>query len=191
MAFGTRSDRVLVLKVGNPHHAPEDFAQLEAAATGGNIRLITDTLSPAAALALTATADIVVSLHRSEGFGLVAAEAMLLGKPVVATDWSATKEFMDENCAALVRSRLVPADDPRGVYAVPGAKWAEPDATHAADWLHRLADDPGRRRMLGDAGRSAALKRLGTERLAEAVNRLGLGIGQPPAPVPALSADRA
>ena len=29
-----------------------------------------------------------VSLHRSEGFGLSLAEAMLLGKPVIATGYS-------------------------------------------------------------------------------------------------------
>jgi glycosyltransferase involved in cell wall biosynthesis len=177
MAFGTRADRALVLKVGNPHHAPQDFAQLATAASAANIRVITDTLSPASSLALTAAADIVVSLHRSEGFGLVAAEAMLLGKPVIATGWSATTEFMDESCAALVRSRLVPTHDPRGIYAVAGARWAEPDPVHAADWLQRLADNPALRRTLGDAGRAAALKRLGTERLAKAIEDLGVLIG--------------
>jgi glycosyltransferase involved in cell wall biosynthesis len=179
-AFGSRQDRVLVLKVGNPHHAAQDFAALSAAASAANIRLITDTLTPAASLALTAAADIVVSLHRSEGFGLVVAEAMLLGKPVVATDWSATMEFMDEHCAALVRSRLVAAHDPRGIYAVDGARWAEPDTAHAAGWLRRLADDPNLRRTLGDAGRAAALERLGTQRLAAAINDLGLGNSQSP-----------
>jgi glycosyltransferase involved in cell wall biosynthesis len=191
MAFGTRSDRLLVLKVGNPHHAPQDFSQVVAAAEGANIRLITDTLPPAASLALTAAADIVVSLHRSEGFGLVAAEAMLLGKPVIATAWSATMEFMDENCAALIRSRLVPAVDPRGVYAVGGAHWAEPDHAHAAGWLRRLADDPALRHSLGEAGRVATLQRVGTEGLAKAVNDLGLGIGQVPAMLPALHEESA
>lgn len=187
-AFGTRSDRMLVLKVGNPHHATQEFAQLSAAASGANIRLITETLSPASSLALTAAADIVVSLHRSEGFGLVAAEAMLLGKPVVATNWSATTEFMDENCAALVRSRLVPAHDPRRIYAVDGARWAEPDQEHAADWLKRLADDPALRRTLGDAGHAAASKRLGTEPLAKAIKDLGFRKAEMPPREPMLHA---
>jgi glycosyltransferase involved in cell wall biosynthesis len=191
MAFGARADRVLVLKVGNPHHAPQDFSQLAAAADAANIRLITDTLLPASSLALTAAADIVVSLHRSEGFGLVAAEAMLLGKPVIATAWSATMEFMDEDCAALIRSRLVPAVDPRGIYTVGGAQWAEPDHAHAADWLRRLADNPALRHSLGEAGRVAALQRLGTEGLAKAVNDLGLRIGQVPEMLPALHAESA
>ena len=64
-----------------------------------NIRLDTRTLPAAESHALTACADIVLSLHRSEGFGLVLAEAMLLGKPVVATGWSGNMEFMDEASA--------------------------------------------------------------------------------------------
>ena len=86
---------------------------------------------------------------------------MLLGKPVVATDWSATTEFMDPTCAALVRFRLVRSRMQRGIYAVSGAEWAEADRGHAADWLRRLADDPDLRRTMGDAARGAALERLG------------------------------
>jgi glycosyltransferase involved in cell wall biosynthesis len=172
-AFGAKPDRLLVLKVGNPDHYPDDFARLkEAAGSSTNIRVMTETLPEATSLALTATADIVLSLHRSEGFGLVAAEGMLLGKPVVATDWSATTEFMDETCAALVRYRLVSAQDERRIYAVSGAEWAEADQSHAADWLRRLAGDPDLRRAMGDAARAAALKRLGTGSLAAALNGL-------------------
>jgi glycosyltransferase involved in cell wall biosynthesis len=177
LAFGDRPDRMLVLKVGNPDHFPDDFERLAmAAAIHSNIRLVTGTLPPDASLALTATADIVLSLHRSEGFGLVAAEGMLLGKPVVATDWSATTEFMDASCTALVRFRLVPAEDDRGIYAVSGAEWAEADLGHAADWLRRLAEDPDLRRTLGDAARAAAFERLGTESLAQAVSSLGVRV---------------
>ncbi len=188
-AFGARSDRMLVLKVGNPDHFPDDFARLTTATAGSaNIRLMTDTLPPAALLALTATADIVLSLHRSEGFGLVAAEGMLLGKPVVATDWSATTEFMDPTCAALVGFQLVNAEDARGIYAVSGAEWADADLGHAADWLRRLADDAGLRHTMGEAARGAALERLGTASLAIAVGKLGIRLRQNPVSLPTLRA---
>ena len=48
-----------------------------------NVRLDTRTLPAADNFAVMAACDIVLSLHRSEGFGLVPAEAMLLGIPVV------------------------------------------------------------------------------------------------------------
>lgn len=175
-AFGDRTERLLLLKVGNPHHFPQDFARLAAAVAGApNIRLETRTMPAADAAALMAAADIVLSLHRSEGFGLVPAEAMLLGKPVVATGWSGNMDFMEEGAAALVRYRLVPARDPREVYELPGAVWAEPDIAHAADWLDQLAEDPAARRSLGEAGRAAAMSRLNAAPLAEAVRALGFG----------------
>ena len=141
----------------------------------GNVRLETRSFPIGDAHALTACADIVLSLHRSEGFGLVPAEAMLLGRPVVATDWSANTEFMDAASAAMVACRLVPAADARGVYAVPGAMWAEPDLADAARHLARLADDPEARAALGQAGRAMARARLGAGGLELAVRALGLG----------------
>ncbi len=166
-AFGDRRDRLLLLKVGNPSHAPRDMAILAAAIDGApNIRVETRTMPPAEAHALTAAADIILSLHRSEGFGLVPAEAMLLGRPVIATGWSGNMTFMDQDCAALVGYRLVPARDRRGVYAIAGAEWAEPDLDQASASLRRLADapelrDPARR---GGACGGAVAARRGASR---------------------------
>jgi glycosyltransferase involved in cell wall biosynthesis len=173
-AFGDRLDRLLLLKVGHAGDFPADFVRLrDAVAVAPNIRLETRMLPDADSHALTRAADIVLSLHRSEGFGLVPAEAMLLGRPVVATGWSGNLDFMDEASAALVGYRLVPARDPRGVFEAPGAVWAEPDQQEAANWLRRLADDPALRAALGERGRQAALARLGVGSLADALASLG------------------
>ena len=174
-AFGDRADRVLLIRCGNPAHFPEDFASLSAAVAGvPNISLDTRRLQPAEVYGVTAAADIVLSLHRSEGFGLVPAEAMLLGRPVIATGWSGNMDFMDPRSSALVGYRLVPAQDVRGLYTVKGAVWAEPAIDEAATWLRRLADDPAARAALGAAGRAAAQARLGPAALAAAVESLGL-----------------
>jgi len=176
-AFGARPDRLLLLKVVHADHAPEDLALLRQACAGAdNIRFETRILPRADSHALTACADIVLSLHRSEGFGLVPAEAMLLGRPVVATDYSGTRDFVAAPWAVPVPYRLVPAVDPRGVFEAPGAMWAEADVDAAAASLRRLADDPDERVRLGEAGRAAAQARLGTEALAEAVRSLGLAV---------------
>jgi glycosyltransferase involved in cell wall biosynthesis len=181
-AFGDRTDRLLVLKVGNAEHLPADLARLRAAVAGApNIRVETRMLPAEEAHALTACADIVLSLHRSEGFGLVPAEAMLLGRAVVATGWSGNMEFMDESCVALIAPRLVPVRDPRGVYQAPGAVWADPDPEEAAVHLRRLADDAGARTALGARGREAARSRLGAAALVEAVRGLGLPVEHVPA----------
>ena len=123
--------------------------------------------------ALTACADIVLSLHRSEGFGLVPAEAMLLGRPVVATAWSGNMDFMDDSSAALVGYHLTPARDPRGVFEAPGAMWAEPDIAEAAGHLTRLAGDPAARATLAERGQVRAFERLGDGALRQALGGLG------------------
>lgn len=176
-AFGARSDRLLVLKVGNITHYPADFETIRAAVAGvANIRLETRTLSAGDNDALTACADIVLSLHRSEGFGLVPAEAMWLGKPVVATGWSGNMDFMSPETAACVAYRLVPAADPRGVLEVPGAVWAEADIADAAAHLRRLAEDAEARRAMGARAADSVRHLLGTAPLAEAVRALGLPV---------------
>jgi glycosyltransferase involved in cell wall biosynthesis len=168
-AFGDRPDRVLVLKISHPEHAPADFAKLEQMAQAPNIRIETRTLPSCDRHALTACADIVLSLHRGEGFGLVMAEAMLLGKPVVATGWSGNTDFMDSSNAVLVGYRLAPARDDRSVYR---GLWAEPDVAEAAVALRRLADDPPARRVLGERARSSVLARLDGCSLATALKDL-------------------
>ena len=174
-AFGDRPDRQLLLKIGNPDQWPEDFASIQAAVAGAaNIRIETRTLPTADTHALTACADIVLSLHRSEGFGLVPAEAMLLGRPVIATGWSGNMDFMDADSAALIGYRLIPARDPRGVYDIPGTMWAEPDHGEATAALQRLGEDAELRARIGARGRAMAKARLGVGPMQAALAELGI-----------------
>ncbi len=176
-AFGARPDRLLLLKIVNAAHDQSDLAIIVQAVAGApNIRIETRTFPPADSHALTRCCDIVLSLHRSEGFGLVPAEAMLLSRPVIATGWSATAEFLDAGCGIPVPYRLVPADDPRGVFMAPGAHWAEADIDAAVAALRALADDPAAREALGRAGQTAARQRLGTAGLEAALRTMGLAV---------------
>jgi glycosyltransferase involved in cell wall biosynthesis len=176
-AFGARRDRLLLLKIVNAANDRKDLEIIRQAVAGAaNIRIETRTLPPADSHALTRCCDIVMSLHRSEGFGLVPAEAMLLARPVIATDWSATTAFLDADCGIPVPYRLVPADDPRGVFMAPGAFWAEADIDAAAAALQRLADDRQAREALGLAGQAAARRRLGTAGLEAALGAMGLAV---------------
>jgi glycosyltransferase involved in cell wall biosynthesis len=149
-----RADVELVVKVVTPDHDPARLAILRAAVAGWpNIRLLVERLSDTDADRLIASADAFVSLHRSEGFGLSIAAAMALGRPVVVTGWSGNMDFCGEGAIA-VGYRLVPVDDPSGVYAGDGQVWAEPDLDEAAAAMRRLADDPAAARALGEAARA-------------------------------------
>lgn len=174
LAFGERRDRLLLIKVGNPGSEAQDFTILKSAVAGSpNIRILTEVLSGPDNHALTTASDIVLSLHRSEGFGLVPAEAMLLGKPVVVTGWSGNLDFMDRESAALVGYRKVTASDPRGVFEAPGAVWAEPDVGEAARLLVGLADNPSWRAKLGARAEKMARNKLGTAPLEAALAAIG------------------
>ena len=81
--------------------------------------------------ALFASADCYVSLHRSEGLGLGMAQAMYLGKPVIATGYSGNLEFMNSDNSLLVDYTMTELDDDAGAYER-GSRWAEPDVEHAA-----------------------------------------------------------
>ncbi len=174
-AFGDRRDRMLVVKVLNTGFDPASLAQLRQAISGvSNIVIVEQKFTNEDNLAFIAAADIVLSLHRSEGFGLVMAEAMMLGCPVVATAWSGNMDFMDEQSAALVTAKMVVPDDSAGVFALPGAVWADPDLDQAAAHLRRLAEDPAARAALGEAGRRMVRRCLTGASLIEAVHDLGL-----------------
>jgi glycosyltransferase involved in cell wall biosynthesis len=92
--------------------------------------------------------DCFVSLHRSEGFGLGMAEAMYLGKPVIATGYSGNLDFMTSDNSCLVDYELIPVNEGQYPFAE-GQVWAEPDAEQAADYMRTLLDDRDFGRKLG------------------------------------------
>lgn len=174
-AFGDRPDRFLLLKIGHTDHYPEDMKAIhKAIAEAANIRIDTQHYNGADRLALMACSDIVFSLHRSEGFGLVVAEAMMLGRCVIATDWSATAEFMDSTCGLPIRYDLTPAHDPRGVLEMPQTHWAHPDVSAAVQALCLAADNPELRSRLGKAAQARIAKRLDGSSLLKAVQTAGV-----------------
>ena len=171
-AFGDDPATRLVVKIVNVDHYPAGMEQLRAAiGDQANITLVTEVLSRPAVLNLIAGSDAVLSLHRAEGFGLLAAEAMLIGVPVIATDWSATAEFLTAETGCPVPYRLIPAVDPQGASHFPDQLWADPDVDAAAAALVRLRRDPGFAQALADRGRAAAATLFSAERYAELIRK--------------------
>ena len=122
--------------------------------------------------ALYGAADAVVSLHRSEGFGLVIAEAMLRGVPVVATGWSGSTDFLSEATGLPIGYDLVPAVDPQDTYDFSETVWAEPRIEEAAQALGLLRSDPARARSLGESAAAFAAAAFGPAAYAEAIGCL-------------------
>jgi glycosyltransferase involved in cell wall biosynthesis len=179
-AFGERADRVLAVKLID-NGANGARHELDAAVAGANnIRIIEGMLPHADMAGLMAASDIVISLHRSEGFGLVPAQAMALGKPVVATGWSGNVDFMNNGNSALVDYTLVPVHDAEGAFDGTGQQWAEPSVEHAANWLQRLAGSAELRASIGTKAAAGIAAQLAPDNFARTVTEL---IEPPAAPM--------
>ena len=168
------SDARLLLKVASGKYFPEATEELRrCCAADPRISLIAEALSVEAVDDLYAAADVLISLHRAEGFGLGLAEAMAAEIPVIATGYSGNLDFMPLGSAELITFNMVPIYHTEGDYRA-GRLWADPDLDAAAAALRRLASDRAYRQRLALAGRKAVQERLSAERLAGIVSqRLG------------------
>lgn len=156
-AFPAETEAVgLVVKTMRADHASPAWRRLaERAARDRRIVLLDSTLDRDATIGLMAATDAYVSLHRAEGFGRGLAEAMLLGRPVIATGYSGSADFITAETGFPVEHRLVPVR--RGQY--PGAEgqlWAEPSIEHAATLMRRVYEDAALASAVSAAGRRHA-----------------------------------
>jgi glycosyltransferase involved in cell wall biosynthesis len=158
-AFPEPSAPRLVLKSINAHTDPTEHARvLLAARDRPDITLIDDYASNSEKNAMIAAADCFVSLHRSEGFGIPLAEAMLLEKPVIATRYGGSLEFMTDENSYLVNWTSVAVGEGAYPYS-PEAVWAEPDLDHAASLMRNVFESQAEARQKGQTARRDVLKR--------------------------------
>ena len=117
----------LLLKTKHLLDRPEEGAALQSLVDATEGVVLMDRSMTADELAeLLATADIYASPHCSEGFGLTVAEAMAMGKPVVATDFGGTRDFLDAESGWPVRAHPWTLDQDFGHYTS-GGSWARVD----------------------------------------------------------------
>jgi glycosyltransferase involved in cell wall biosynthesis len=160
---GRSAPVVLVIKTNHSERYPEEMRKLlDAAANDPNIILIHGTLPRDKVVSLLAAADTFISLHRSEGFGRSLAEAMLLGKPVIGTNYSGNTDFMTAENSCPVNYTLVPVL-PGQYPCAEGQVWAEPDMEHAAWYMRRLVRNRDYREMLSRAARKTIANHYSSE----------------------------
>ncbi len=141
-AFPDRSgpERLLIKTLNADSHA-EAFAALERRLGADDRYVLVDgPLSRGEICGLVAAVDCFVSLHRSEGFGRVIAEAMLLRTSVIATGWSGNASFLDASRGYPVKHRLRPVAADEYVFWE-GSEWAEPSIAHAAEQMRHVRDN--------------------------------------------------
>jgi glycosyltransferase involved in cell wall biosynthesis len=173
-AFGDDPSARLIIQGSNLPGFPQAYKNILAASAGRhNISVLVGTRTAQGIAGLYSNADVVLSLHRSEGFGLVIGEAMLHGLPVLATNWSGNVDFLTSENGVPIGYALVPAVDRQKIYDHPDLEWAEPDLSEAAQKLHALREDKEWRQRVGERASADAKRLFSTEvyckRVAEAL----------------------
>lgn len=134
----------LVLKISGGASSPKDLLNFKDKLSdiSNNVTIIEKSMSDNEIKNLLRNSDCFISLHRSEGFGRGMAEAMYLGKPVIATSFSGNMDFMNHETSLEVGYELTAVNN--GEY--PHAKnqtWANADTDQATNYMMTLVDNPG------------------------------------------------
>jgi len=169
----------LIIKVNSVHHNQPAMEELRRQADGLPVRFLEKTLSRPEVYSLINACDCFVSLHRSEGFGLAMAEAMYLGKPVVATGYSGNVDFMNESNALIVDHEI--GEVPAGCepYAE-GERWAEPSVAHAAVLMRQVFENREFGRAVGEIAAADVRRTLSPEAVGALIKkRLDVVFGKP------------
>jgi hypothetical protein len=162
--------RLLIKTINGPLRPLAEEELLWAAGERPDVHLIDRSLSSGELTGLMAACDCYVSLHRSEGFGLTMAEAMAMGKPVIATGYSGNVDFMDDANSFLVDWRLGRVGPECEIYP-PEGEWAEPDLEHAARLMRSVYEDPAQAALVGERARADVAARLSSRVTGERMRK--------------------
>ncbi len=148
-AFPSSDTASLLIKTTNADKDPRAAERLERyVSSHPHIHLMQQSITLNETHGLIQAADVYVSLHRAEGFGLTIAEAMALGKPVIATGYSGNMEFMNINNSFPIRYQYAELQENFGPYHQ-GNVWADPDIAHAASCMRYVHEHPNERTAIG------------------------------------------
>ena len=148
-------DAVLVIKTNNGEKKKDAYESFlnKIGKIKYQVVVINETLSDADMKALLYLCDCFVSMHRSEGFGRGLAEAMYLGKPVIATGYSGNMDFCDGNTSFILEYELIPVNP--GEYPFwQDQEWANASVEHCCDLMEKLVKEPDIGRLKGALGRA-------------------------------------
>lgn len=150
-AFSPSDKAMLFIKTYHTASNRPKFYELLRAIRGYNIT-VSDAVFPQGDVrSLISVSDCYVSLHRSEGFGLTIAEAMSMGKPVIATGYSGNMDFMNYDNSFPVDYKLKKLEKDYGVYEK-GNYWAEPDTDEASCLMKRVFENREEAKNTGNRG---------------------------------------
>jgi glycosyltransferase involved in cell wall biosynthesis len=151
--------QLLIKTINAPLRPLAEEEVLWAAHGRPDIHVIDRSLSGGELDGLMAACDCYVSLHRAEGFGLTMAEAMAIGKPVIATGYSGNVDFMNAGNSYLIDYAIGRVGPDCEIYP-PEGEWADPSVEHAAQLMRRVVEDPAGAGEIGARARADIARTL-------------------------------
>jgi hypothetical protein len=137
-AFSKQDKTVgLVLKTMNTNLDSQEWREfLNICKQDDRITILTKTIDRADVLGLIDVCDCYISLHRAEGFGRTIYEAILLNKPIIATNYSGNIDFMSKTHMAVEYSMVkVKVDQYQWIESSDDAYWANPIIDSAVKFM--------------------------------------------------------
>ncbi len=162
--------RLLIKTINAPLRPLAEEEVLWAAHGRSDVHVIDRSLSSAELSGLMAACDCYASLHRAEGFGLTMAEAMAIGKPVIATGYSGNVDFMNAHNSLLVDYAIGRVGPECEIYP-PEGEWADPSVEHAAELMRRVVEHPRAARALGEQAAQDVARQLSPAATGAAMRR--------------------
>ncbi len=114
--------------------------------------------------------DCYVSPHRSEGLGLTVIEAMMMGKPVIATPYGGVADFVNPATAYPLGYKLTEVPD--GCWPYPeGYIWADPSISSIRETMRRVFMHPDEAAKRGVAGQICVKEMFSTEKASREIRQ--------------------
>jgi len=114
--------------------------------------------------------DCLVAPSRGEGWGRPHHEAMMMGVPVIATNWSGNTEFMTPENSYPLDFELVEATQVEPEFAhYRGHRWALASEKHLRERMRHVQQHPDEARERGRRGREHVLRHFSLQPVAQVV----------------------
>ncbi len=167
-AFASNPNVGLVIKAISLNRTSAAWQAVEQELQGDErVFVIDHTLSRVELAQLMASCDAYVSLHRSEGFGRIIAEAMLLGLPTVTTAFSGNTDFCTSQTSHLVHGPMVPLSQ-SDYLLYESQYWCDPDIDQARAQLQHVFEHRAQAKLVASAGQRLIQSRYSIEAVAQA-----------------------
>ena len=167
--FKKEENVILVIKTFISNHSSQsEISRIKAAISDMKARLylssyprillLTDLLTADQVMSLHQGGDCFVHLARSEGFGIPIVEAQLVGKPVIASDYSGMKELVnwEARTGCPVKCIETPVHGmPWSIYSG-DMVWAEPNLMDARKAMRYVFTHQDEARLIGGIGKKVA-----------------------------------